>query len=359
MSNEKSPFVKKTVSCPICGSQAENRFIMPKSYIEKTVESDRHVSAYKWMDEEFNKFHPPFYHFWHCPACKFTASQRDFLKPGEDVNSNFNALKKIYLQMKPTQKQITQLLGNEVNYDQMNFKMALNFHLLAIYIQELVTVDIRDTNKIASYYLRTGWLVREQTAREDPDGQWAEYKAFLEKLVKLWPEVPISEADCLLKAAKYFEEAYQSHPRYSDVVQATDLMILIAEIYLRAGDVNLAMKSLTNVMQAGQKFRAAQNELIRKEKEAGKLTMTRKAQIDAQGSRINVLMEKAGDMRQEIIKIRVAQQEPKAKAVVAKLEQSGMDPEAIREKLNELNFEPALIVKLLGEPKKKKFLGLF
>jgi hypothetical protein len=64
-------------------------------------------------------------------------------------------------------------------------------------------------------------------------------------------------------------------------------------------------------------------------------------------------------MRQEIIKVKMAQQEPKAKAVVAKLEAQGMDTEDIREKLKEFNFEPQLITKLLGEPKKKKFLGLF
>ena len=359
MSNEKSPFVKKSVTCPMCNSQAENRFIMPKSFVEKDVESDRHASGYKWLDDAFSQYHPPFYHFWHCPGCKYTATQRDFLKPGEDPNSNYSSLKKAYLQMKPSQKQIVQMLGTEVNFDKMNFSMAMNLHLMAIYIQELVTADIRDTSKLASYYLRTGWLIREQKAKDDSDGQWAAYKNFLGKMEKLWPEIPRSEAECLKTAAKYYEEAYQSHPRYADIVHATELMILIADIYLRADDEAQGMKSLNNVMQTGQKFRAKQGELIRREKEAGKLSMARKAQIDAQSNRVNLLMEKAGDMRQVIIKKKIAQQEPKAKAVVAKLEAQGMDTEDIREKLKELKFEPQLITKLLGEPKRKKFLGLF
>jgi len=100
-------------------------------------------------------------------------------------------------------------------------------------------------------------------------------------------------------------------------------------------------------------------ETLRKEKEAGRLTATRKAQLDAQANKVNVLMEKAGDMRQEIIKLKIAAQEPKAKAVLAKLQQQGMETEDIREKMKELNFEPQLITRLLGEPKKKKFLGLF
>jgi len=359
VSNEKSPFVKKAVMCPMCNSQAENRFIMPKSFVEKTVESDRHVSEYKWLDDSFSRYHPPFYHFWHCPACKYTATQRDFLKPGEDPNSNYGPLKKAFLRMKPSQKQIVQMLGSDVNFDQMNFSMAMNLHLAAIFIQELVTADIRNNSKLASYYLRTGWLIREQKAKEDSDGQWAAYKNFLGKMEKLWPEIPRSEAECLIKAAKYYEEAYQSHPRYADIIHASELMILISDIYLRAGDEAQAMKSLNSVMQNGQKFRAKQQELIRREKEAGKLNMARKAQIDAQSNRINLLMEKAGDMRQVIIKKRIARQEPKAKAVVAKLQERGMDPGDIREKLKELKFEPQLIVKLLGEPKHKKFLGLF
>ena len=359
MNDQKSPFVKKAVTCPVCASQAENRFIIPKSYVEKSVESDRHVSAYKWLDEAFIQYHPPFYHFWHCAACKYTATQRDFLKPGTDANNNFNALKTAYHQMKPSQKQIVQMLGSEVNFDQMNFSMAMNLHLSAIFIQELVTADIRDTSKVASYCLRTGWLIREQEAKGDSDGQWAACKRFLEKMQKLWPEIPRSEAECLIKAAKYYEEAYQNHPRYADVVHATELMILIADIYLRANDEAQSMKSLNNVMQTGQKFRAKQQELIRREKEAGKLSMARKAQIDAQSNRTNLLMEKAADMRQVIIKKRVAQQEPKAKAVVAKLQAQGIDSEDIREKLKELKFEPQLVIKLLGEPKRKKFLGLF
>lgn len=358
VSNAKSPFVKKAVTCPVCNSQAENRFIMPKSFIVKSLESDRHVSEYKWLDEAFNQYHPSFYHFWHCPACKYTATQRDFLKPGEDTRSNFSALKEAYLQMKPSQKQIIQMLGREVDFDQMNFSMAMNLHLMAIFIQELVTADIPDTSKIASYYLRAGWLIREQEAKEDSDEQWATHKKFLEEMGKLWPEVPQSEAECLEKAAENYEEAYQSHPRYADVVHATELMILIADIYFRAGVESQAMKSLKNVMQTGQKFRAKQQELIRREKEAGRLSMARKAQIDAEGNRINLLMERAGDMHQEIVKKRVAQQEPKAEAVVAKLQARGMNSKAIREKLKELKFEPQLITKLLGEPKRKKFLGL-
>ena len=359
MSGGKTPFVKKTVDCPMCNAKSENRFIMPKSYVEKTVESDRHVAAYKWMDEDYVQFHPPFYHFWHCSSCKYTASQRDFLKPGEDSHDNYSLIKKTFIQMSPAQKQIAQLLGSEIDYDKIDFKMAMNLHLLAIFIQQLVSIEDRDTSKIASYYLRTGWLIREQKARQDPDGQMADYANFLAKLVKLWPEVPQTEDECLKTAAANFEKAYQSHPKYADVVHATDLMILIADIYLRANDMAMAMKSLNNVMQTGQKFRQQISETMRREKEAGKLDLTRKAQIDAQASRVNVLMEKAGDMRQEIIKVKIAEQEPKAKAVVAKLEGAGMDSELIREKLKELNFEPQLITKLLGEPKRKKFLGLF
>jgi len=359
MAGGKTPFVKKMVDCPMCNVKAENRFIMPKSYVDKTVESDHHVSEHKWLDEDYNQFHPPFYHFWHCPACKYTASQRDFLKPGEDPQNNFNLIKKAFVQMTPAQKQITQLLGSEVNYDKMNLKMAMNMHLLAIYVQQLVPLDERDSSKIASYYLRTGWLIREQKAKGDSEGQLVEYKNFLAKLGKLWPEVPQTEEECLKTAAAAFEKAYQNHPKYADIVHATDLMILIADIYLRAGDMGQAMRSLNNVMQTGQKFRQQMGESMRREKEAGQLSMARKAQLDAQVNRVNVLMEKAGDMRQEIIKVRIAQQEPKAKAVVAKLGGEGMDPELIREKLKELNFESQLITKLLGEPKRKKFLGLF
>jgi uncharacterized protein (DUF2225 family) len=359
MNATKSPFIKKEIHCPVCSSPAQNRFIMPKSFLESEIDSDRHVKKYKWLDSDFDGYHPPFYHFWHCPTCKYTASQRDFLKPGEDPQSNFSLLKRCVQQMKPNQKQIVQLLGSDINYDNVTFTMALNAHLLALFIQELPPAPDRDDNKIASYYLRAGWLIREQMEKEDPDGEFEKYKEFLEKLSKLWSGVPQSESECMNQAAESFQRAYQNHPRYADILHATDLMILIGEIYMRAGDMQEAMKSLTSVMQTGQKYRGQMGETMRKDKEAGRLTATRKAQLDAQANKVNVLMDKAGDMRQEIIKIKMAKQEPKAKAVVAKLEAKGFETEQIREKMQEFNFEPQLITKLLGPPKKKKFLGLF
>ncbi len=359
MSAAKTPFIKKEINCPVCTSPSQNRFIMPKSFIESEVESDRHVKKYKWLNSAYDGFHPPYYHFWHCPTCKYTASQRDFLKPGEDAKSNFNLLKSGIQQMKPNQKQIVQLLGSGINYDKVTFSMALNAHLLALFIQELPPSVDRDDNKIASYYLRTGWLIREQMAKDDPDGEFEKHREFLEKLSKLWPGVPQDESECLNQAAENFQKAYQNHPRYADILHATDLMILIAEIYMRSGDLKAAMMSLTSVMQTGQKYRGQMGETMRKDKEAGRLTATRKAQLDAQANKVNVLMEKAGDMRQELIKIKMAKQEPKARAVVTKLEAKGFETEQIREKLKEFNFEPQLITKLLGPPKKKKFLGLF
>ena len=359
MSDKKSPFVKKTVPCPVCNTAAENRFFLPKLFMEKGVESDRHVIEYKWLDESFEMVHPPHYHFWHCPTCKYTATQKDFTKPMEDVESNFSTLKRCFQKMNPAQKQMVQLLGGDIDFDKMNFFMAIKTHLLAIFIQQLVPEDTRDTSKLASYYLRVAWLFRDQKDKEDTDGVMAEADAFLEKIAKLWTTVPRKEEDCLNVAASYFEQAYQSHPRYHDIVTASDLMLLIADLYLRTKDIKKAMQCLNTVMQTGMKFRNQQQELIRKEKEAGNLSMTRKAQIDAQTNRVNALMDRAGTMRQDIVQIIIAKQEPKAKQVIAKMQAQGHDTEVIREKLQEMNFEPQLITKLLGEPKRKKFLGLF
>ena len=64
MSPEKTPFIKKQVTCPVCNSQAENRFIMPKSFVETGVESDRHAAGYKWLDSDFQHLHPPFVPGW-------------------------------------------------------------------------------------------------------------------------------------------------------------------------------------------------------------------------------------------------------------------------------------------------------
>ena len=359
MTDNKSPFVKKKVPCPMCNSEAENRFFLPKLFMESGTESDHHVTEYKWLDNSFEECHPPHYHFWHCPSCKYTATQKDFLKPGQDAESNFTVLKRCFQKMNPAQKQMVQLVGGDIDYDKMDFCMAMKIHLLAVFIQQLVPEDSRDVSKLASYYLRIGWLFREQEGKEDTDEVQARTNDFLNKISRLWTTVTRNEADCLNTAASYFEQAYQGHPRYSDIVSASDLMLLIADVYLRAKDIKKALQCLNTLMQSGMKFRAKQSELIRKEKEAGNLSISRKAQIDAQTNRVNSLMDRAGSMRQDIIKIVIAKQEPKAKQVIAKMQAQGHDTEVIREKMKEMNFEPQLITRLLGEPKRKKFLGLF
>ncbi|MEA1996252.1 MAG: DUF2225 domain-containing protein, partial [Gemmatimonadota bacterium] len=273
MNPEKSPFVKKKIPCPVCEARVENRFIMPKSYLEKNVESDRHVLEYKWLDEAFQGFHPPFYHFWHCPRCKYTATQNDFLKPTRDSGNNFAMIKRCLRNMSPANKETTDTLAHEINYEKMDFSVALNAHLLAVFIQELIPDKERNPSKLGSYWLRTAWLIREQKAGGDPGGLWAEQMKLLEKVAGTWPEAPHSEADCLKKAAAYYKTAYENHPRYDDMVKATDLMILIADVSFRAGDFKASMQSLNTVMQTGQKLRAKQQELIRREKEAGKLTL--------------------------------------------------------------------------------------
>ena len=353
----KSPFVKKKSKCPVCDNEATNRFFLPKIFMEKSVESDRHVEEYKWLDESFVDIHPPYYHFWHCPACKYTSSRADFLTPTKNRENNFSLLKRAFLKMEPSDKQVVQLLGGNVDFDAIDFEMALRVHLLAIFIQKLVDDDIQDTSKLGSYFLRAAWLFREQKATDEGKKKIEDAQPFLEKIAKLWEDIPKSEEECLIKAAEYYEKAYQGHPRYEDIVQATDLMLLIADLYKRAGDIKKVMNCVNVVMQTGVKTRAKQAELIRREQEKGKLTAARKAQIEASGNRLSGLMERGAELKQEITEIRIKQQMPKAQLLMKKME--GQDTEVIREKMKELNFEPQLITKLLGEPKKKKFLGLF
>ena len=88
----------------MCNSPAENRFFLPKLFMEKGIESDRHVLEYKWLDESFEAVQPSYYHFWYCPTCKYTATQKDFTKPGEDAESNYNVLKRCFQKMNPAQK---------------------------------------------------------------------------------------------------------------------------------------------------------------------------------------------------------------------------------------------------------------
>ena len=161
--NNNSPFITKKVNCPLCFNQRVQKYFKAKSFLPGPAESDGYIKTFKWLDQKFQNIKPTYYFLWHCTNCGFTENQKEYIDP--ENKKQFELLKSKFRGITPEKRQVIDTLRGNVDYEEIDYESALNLHLLAIYIQELIE-DEKDINhlKLGRLYLRTAWLFRENSA---------------------------------------------------------------------------------------------------------------------------------------------------------------------------------------------------
>ncbi len=362
---KKIPFYLKSVNCPICGGNTQNRFFKPKIYSERKVDIDKHVSVYGWSDPDFKDYHPPLYLFWHCNNCRYTAEKVDFEKSGKDSWSNFRILKRAYpekLQDDKAAEKLVAWLGKGINYDQMNYPISFKLHILGIYIQEILEQDNRDTLKLGRYYLRTAWLLRELKEKEgeDKDKEVEQKKtqeldiinSIINELKKAWKDIPTNEEEYLKKAVEYLSKAYVEHPAIKNVAAVVDMLLWLSGICLKMGDQQKGLNYLNSVIQEGQKQKVKLNNRLKNPE----ISDDEVKNLSIQSKKISTTVSKARDLMQDIQYQKFKAQKEKAKKIFEKI--ADRPPEEIREILSKKGFTQKVIDSLVPE-KKKKLFGLF
>ena len=158
---QKSPFLVRQATCPVCGRQASQRELRAQTYVEEAWDSDHRVARYRWLDPEFADLNPPYYALWHCPSCLFTDFKDDFRSPAA-ATDRFRQLRLLVLRRLKEQDATLLALGGAIDIEGMSFETALTMHLLALYLHELLPEEHQDPHKIGRLALRTAWLYRER-----------------------------------------------------------------------------------------------------------------------------------------------------------------------------------------------------
>ncbi len=162
MAELQSAFVEKSIACPACKKKHGQRNIRARMYVAGDRDSDRHVKQYKWIADNAEPVHPPYYHIHLCPWCFYADTVEDYAAP-----HNAYAQKAFRQAGENNQKiEVIELLAKHVDYETVDFESALNLHFLAIFNQMLVTPAQLDTRKIAGLLLRVAWLYREHAPNE-------------------------------------------------------------------------------------------------------------------------------------------------------------------------------------------------
>jgi len=235
------------ITCPIC--ENKNELLRLKADICRPVETegDGHPLRFKWGKPGFETVDPKQYFWGVCAQCGFAgemedADYRQAAKAIEAYRQNFQTEALEQLRTAAANGEgVTQALVEKVRDDDPFGRVLAQFHL-GIWSQGLRLKMI--PNNFARYYLRIGWLFRDQSTyypEVDLDAVAGGFAPLQERWKselpghKEYPVVPgiaLNEAEALSFSQTYFERTYEL---LEEATQEDELklMRLMAEIAYR------------------------------------------------------------------------------------------------------------------------------
>ncbi len=359
---DKSPFYIRKTKCPVCDAANEQRWFHSKIYSERNVDLDKHVGKYMWTEKAFENYLPHLYYIWHCPNCHYSDYYAEYGNPLKDQYSNFRFLKDAFIDKyhdDPRVEKIVDKLGENIDYNKMNYYQAIKLHLLAIFIQEIMEeTEERNVFRIGRFYLRLGWLYREVDSNKDVSDKIINtLNKLIEFLKKGWPEVPGEEAAAMKAAIKFLNLAFTHSQAIKSVVAEVDLLILIAGIHLKIDEQEEGFKTLNSALGRGQKTKQRLEQKIKEsEKSDTPIPVEDLRRFDLQLKKLDALMSKARDIMGDIKSAKMKKIRQEAKEIMKKI--GDKPPEEIRAILIKKGIDKG-VAESLTPIQKKKFMGLF
>ncbi|MFH0910420.1 MAG: DUF2225 domain-containing protein [Planctomycetota bacterium] len=245
MSAKTDIFVHITSKCPICLRELTNRYIKSKMFTAVEVEDDHFVRKYRCELPAFNNLRPEYYHLWMCPYCYFS-DEKEVFRGEDDCGGKVEILEEKLLIETRRPDSVVKRLGplSDLQAEFVSWSSALAAHLAAIYIQEILSPNMRQSGKLARLYLRTAWLYRERDHPEVyeshviPDPELVEA---LEDVKKTWSEGPFDETTAMNAALQYYKIELENAGRTDNIRQEISIMFLLVSLYLRLGEKRTAM----------------------------------------------------------------------------------------------------------------------
>ncbi len=341
MTAQNDPFISVPVQCPICDRDSRQRYVKSKLYTPSLVESDQHVVEYSWESPKYEGIRPNFYHIWHCPHCHFSDEKEVFR--GEDNSGGKLELirEKLLIASRAPDSFVTRL-GQEVDLVQeyVTLESALCAHLLATYIQEMLSPNMRQYQKLGKFYLRTAWLYREKAAWNAPETGvpqgFDSYRAFFESLQEEWPNLPLEEEDALDKAIVHYREDLDRSKRVDDVRYEVTVTFLLAELYRRLDRLDDTLKAVRTVFQLATRKRQGVRQALDSGISKGKGTQQQIEGMRSLISWLNNAIDRATNMSEEVNEIFFRNEYPAAREAVLAMDEP--TPRTILGRLREKEF---------------------
>lgn len=371
-------FTKGSTVCPICEAEVKYCYIKPRLYVERDKEADLRPRSIQWLKKGIKGYYPRLYHIRHCPQCFFTADSDLFKDPVKGTSLSVTMFsKKLSLRLKenPSLQNAVNILSTEINAHELDFLQAFKLHFLAILLlQQIDEIADQDATYIGKYCLRLAWLYRDIQENDDLKERFAPQIITLIRSVKKdWPKIPASENIALKMALHYYQTTLQKSHAIETVYNEVSMLLLIARIYLKLGNIEKAHQMLALGQDKARNFERKavtyQKNFFQQEKrtQGGKaaasesepaVSEARISEMIAESRKMKLQVNEARRVFEDIRDEHEQQQMDKA----TKLIESNKDktPQELRQLLLDNKIEQRVVDRLYPqEPVKKKKKGLF
>ncbi len=164
MSSNPKPFFRVKLECPVCKQINNFEIIRQGEYTESGRDTDFAPVGRIWKNPAYQRYNPLLFFTATCKKCYYTrelnSSYREWQSDSNFKSYRLPSQKKKHLAEFTSDDSIIRLLGEQINIDSYPFESAIIKLLLVIYDENLQ--DRSSPLDIARYYLRIGWLYRDE-----------------------------------------------------------------------------------------------------------------------------------------------------------------------------------------------------
>lgn len=357
----KNPCINSDVVCPICGKTDTYYRLKPHIFNEANRDVDMRPRKYVWRQDGFENYYPPFYYMWYCKNCHFTAGHQFFKDPIKNTSFSLNKFQKGLQEAyknNPKVQNVSKLLTEGFNSDNMDYLQVIKLHYLAIFqLQQFEQFEKIDSLNLARYCMRLAWLLRDISDDESKEEIFGDkIHKLVKQLQKKWPKVYKDESSALEAAVEYYKTALGRSRAIESANHEVMMFSLLTRIYLQQGKVPQARQYIMSCRDKLQKFESKCDQACSSETLSEDLIQ----EMYSDARRMRTVVEEVQDLFEDMRKEWEKKEKKKAKTIIEKLKinPETTDAEELRSSLIKHGIDKTVAMKLYPD-RKKKFMGLF
>ncbi len=178
---------------------------------------------------------------------------------------------------------------------------------------------------------------------------FSSHDAYLEKVKRLWPDMPQSERDATLKAIEYFKLALASDPRFDNIQNNLTITTLVVELLLGIDDMEEAQQMVRSMYTSTMAARQGAQQALQAKPEDPE----ERKRIEVRLKRASSALEQAADLRDRILGLLAERDMPRIQKILKQangqsgtaelLVRDGISPEVVTflQKSGKLTPQPA------------------